>query len=137
MNVDPLSRLRAAVLKRADKRASTGSSGFAEALGSEPRAGGVSGSAPLGPVDSLLALQAVGERPDGSTQARERAEDLLDQLDEIRVGLLVGSIPVAELEKLSAAVQRRRAHVEDPRLAELLDEVDLRARVELAKLGRR
>lgn len=137
MNVDPLSRLRAAALKRTDKRAGNGGSGFAEALGSEPRAGGVSGSAPLGSVDSLLALQAVGERPDGSAQARERAEDLLDRLDQIRIGLLVGSIPVAELERLSAAIQRKRAHVQDPQLAELLDEVDLRARVELAKLVRR
>lgn len=137
MNVDPLSRLRAGALRRTDKRATSGASGFAEALGGEARPGAVSGSAPLGSVDSLLALQAVGERPDGSAQARERAEDLLDRLDEIRIGLLVGSIPLAELEKLSAAVQRKRAHVEDPRLSELLDEIDLRARVEIAKLDRR
>ncbi len=137
MNVDPLSRLRAAALKRADKRGSSTGTGFAEALGGESRAGGVSGSSQLGSVDALLALQAVGERPDGSAQARERAEELLDQLDEIRLGLLVGAIPRAEIEKLSAMIQRKRAHVGDPRLAELLDDVDLRARVELAKLDRR
>lgn len=136
MNVDPLSRLRAAALKRSGKRAASSGSGFADALGGESRAEGVSGSAPLGSVDTLLALQGVGDRPDGSSQARARAEDLLDQLDEIRLGLLVGAIPRREIEKLSAAIQRKRAHVSDPRLAELLDEVDLRARVELAKLDR-
>lgn len=137
MNVDPLSRLRAAALKRADRRAGTKGTEFAEALGGESRAGGVSGSAPLGSVDALLTLQAVGERPDGSARARERAEELLDRLDEIRLGLLLGTIPATQLEQLSAAIQRKRDHVADPRLAELLDEVDLRARVELAKLGRR
>lgn len=137
MNVDPLSRLRAAAHRRTDKRANSSGSGFAEALGGEKQSGGVSGAAPLGSVDALLALQSVGERPDGSAQARERAEELLDRLDEIRLGLLVGAIPVRDIEQLSAAIQRKRAHVTDARLAELLDEVDLRARVELAKLGQR
>lgn len=137
MNVDPLSRLRAAAHKRADKRSGPSGSGFAEALGGETRAGGVSGSAPLGSVDALLALQGVSERQDGSGQARERAEELLDRLDEIRLGLLVGAIPAGELQKLSQTLQRKRGQVDDPRLVELLDEIDLRARVELAKLDRR
>ena len=38
---------------------------------------------------------------------------------------------------LSQVVQSRREEVDDPRLVEILDEIDLRAQVELAKLSPR
>lgn len=59
---------------------------------------------------------------------------MLDQLEEIRVGLLTGAIPRDRLEALDRLVQENRGQVVDPRLGEILDEIELRARVELAKL---
>jgi len=54
-------------------------------------------------------------------------------LDELRMDLLDGSISKEKLMQLSRIVNVRRSQVTDPKLAALLDEVDLRAQVELAK----
>jgi hypothetical protein len=61
---------------------------------------------------------------------------MLDRLEDIRHGLLMGAIPRDRLQELAAAVRRQREAIDDPRLVEILDEIELRARVELAKLER-
>ncbi len=55
-------------------------------------------------------------------------------LDELRDGLLAGGIPRATLTRLAHAVSQRHDQFSDPRLQSVLDEIELRARVELAKL---
>jgi hypothetical protein len=98
-------------------------------------------AAPTSGVGALLAAQEVDDATSGPSRgkgrARARAEALLDRLDEIRVGLLTGTLPAATLRELGRLVQVQRDQVVDPKLAGLLDEIDLRAQVELAKLERR
>jgi len=62
---------------------------------------------------------------------------MLDQLDELRHGLLDGSISEESLGNLSKLVRAKRENVDDPQLMEVLDEIELRAEVELAKLERK
>ena len=50
--------------------------------------------------------------------------------------LLTGSLPRATLERLGARIEAKRHRVDDPGLIQILDEIELRAAVELAKLGR-
>jgi hypothetical protein len=50
--------------------------------------------------------------------------------------LLTGRISIGELERLSEMVSRETEATSDPRLREILSEIELRAAVELAKLGR-
>lgn len=91
----------------------------------------------VGPLDALLSLQETGDSlSGGGKQARERAESLLDQLDRIRMGLLTGNIPPSALQQLTETLQTQRERVMDPHLADIIDEIDLRVQVELAKLGR-
>lgn len=108
---------------------------FARALDSDEPATHVSRlslTTPVGSVDSLLALQEVD--PDGGKGALHRhAEDLLDELDELRHGLLTGLLTRHQLTRLKSLVNARRAGVTDPRLSEILDEIELRAAVEIAK----
>jgi hypothetical protein len=66
-------------------------------------------------------------------KARQRAGDILDQLDELRHGLLMGTLNRRQLENLARMVRARRGSVTDPRLAEVLDQIELRAEIELAK----
>jgi len=80
----------------------------------------------------MLAVRDATDRSGG--QPRRRAEDMLDRLEELRLGLLAGEIPREKLESLERLVQEQRGAVSDPRLSDLLDEIELRARVELAKL---
>jgi hypothetical protein len=46
---------------------------------------------------------------------------------------LAGALSRRSLERLTALVATERAHAVDPRLASVLDEIELRAKVELAK----
>ncbi len=93
------------------------------------------GAARLTQVDALLALQEVPDPRQGKSRAQRHANDLLDRLDEIRLGLLTGSIPVHRLQALSARLNSDMQATPDPRLAEVMAEIELRCAVELAKLG--
>lgn len=55
-------------------------------------------------------------------------------LDQVRDGLLAGGIPRVTLNRLANAVTKRRENFTDPKLQTVLDEIELRAHVELAKL---
>jgi hypothetical protein len=64
----------------------------------------------------------------------DRADQVLDALQEVHTGLLSGTLSVSQLNDVSRRVSERREKVNDPRLAGILDEVELRAKVELAKM---
>lgn len=97
---------------------------------------GVSTASPIASVDALLSIQEVPNERESRRQAVERGRSMLDILDEIRLGLLVGSVPKNRLEQLVKMVESRRDGFQDPALSEVLDEIELRARVELAKFQR-
>jgi hypothetical protein len=78
-------------------------------------------------------LQEVDDSGERRQRSRKRGDDLLDRLDEIRHGLLIGGVPRAALQNLSELVRARRQEIADPQLQDVLDEIELRAAVELAK----
>lgn len=93
----------------------------------------------VAPVDALIALQEVGTATDGRSKAVARAESMLDILDDLKLSLLAGDIPKQKLQQLLKLVDQRRdsqTEFQDPRLLQVLDEIELRARVELAKYER-
>ena len=67
-------------------------------------------------------------------RAVRRAGRILDVLDEIKVGLLSGEIGGADLERLRRAIRDERELTDDPALEAILNDVELRAAVEMAKL---
>ena len=92
-------------------------------------------------VSSLSVVLAVQETPDAAKgrakqRARDRGMKMLDFLEEIRIGLLLGVIPKERLEQLAQMVRAKREQIDDPKLTAILDEIELRAAVELAKLSR-
>jgi hypothetical protein len=86
------------------------------------------------PVEALFAVQAVEDATERSRRARRRANDLLDRLQLLHRGLIDGRLSPADVLDLIRLVETERDQVDDPALAALLDEIDLRAQVELAKL---
>lgn len=64
----------------------------------------------------------------------KRGQTLLEKLEEIRDGLLMGYISRDRLIEISRLVKDNRYQSEDPRLQEILGEIELRVEVELAKL---
>jgi hypothetical protein len=100
------------------------------------------GTAPVDALQGLLAAQEAGA-PDDATGGRQRrgrlirrGEDMLDRLEELRLGLLLGAIPKDRLMDLARTVRAKREQGPDRQLDALLDEIELRAEVELAKLSR-
>ena len=57
-----------------------------------------------------------------------------EKLEEIRDGLLMGYISRDRLIEISRQVKDNRYQSDDPRLQEILSEIELRVEVELAKL---
>jgi hypothetical protein len=91
------------------------------------------GVAGVGSVDALIALQEVDGPTERKRRAVRRAGRILDVLDEMKLALLEGEAPAGALQRLTAAVREERATVEDPGLHGVLDEIETRARVEMAK----
>ena len=87
-------------------------------------------------VDALLALQDVGGPTERKRRAVGRAGKLLDILDDVKVGMLAGELSGADLGRLQQAIRDQREQTDDPKLENLLDEIETRAAVELAKLER-
>ena len=140
MKIENGNAIRGNTVQRRSDRQQPGGGEFARSVasagqGERTQTAGIAGPAPLGAMDALLAVQAADEVLQGRRRARARAEEILDRLEDLRHFLLIGAIPRQRLEQLALAVQAKRAAVDDPRLVEVLDEIDLRAQVELAKLG--
>ncbi len=136
MKIDPLSPNRPASLRRSNGASATKSGGFAQALeGETTSANPVTGGAGVGAVNALLSIQEIPDPLARRRRATRRGEDLLDQLEDIRLGLLMGALPRPALERLAGFIAAKREEIDDPRLAEVIAEIELRAAVELAKYG--
>ncbi|WP_262691459.1 flagellar assembly protein FliX [Kordiimonas aestuarii] len=92
-------------------------------------------TSPLAPVNALLSLQEVPDSTQSRSKGLKRAEEMLDILEEVRKGLLLGSIPIANLRGLAELARNQRGKTEDGKLNDILADIELRAEVELAKLG--
>ena len=105
-----------------------------EAAAETGQASSVSATRGVMGVEALLALQELGGPLEGKRRAVRRAGRILDVLDEIKIGLLEGELTGADLDRLRRAIRDERDRTEDPALEAVLDEIEVRAAVELAKL---
>jgi Class II flagellar assembly regulator len=99
------------------------------------RAAGAQPMAATAGIEALLALQAVEDPLFAKRKAVKRGNALLDALESIKADLLLGQVSEGRLNQLMALIgQARERNL--PELDGLLDDIELRARVELAKFGR-
>ncbi|MAF49849.1 MAG: flagellar assembly protein FliX [Rhodospirillaceae bacterium] len=140
-----VSNIRKSAAKPAGKAKKLGSAAaghFAEHLKQAPPVSGESSavpeSAPVAPVASILSVQEVDgdARNEARSRMVHRGMDILDRLDDIRQQILMGAVSRERLENLAETLRQRRDMVDDPRLIAIIDEIELRAEVELAKLTR-
>ncbi len=105
----------------------------AEAAADAQRMAGLDG---VMTVSALLALQGVEDPLSRKKRAMGRAGRILDMLDDLKVAMLEGAASPATLDNLARTVREERAATDDPGLEDVLNQIETRAAVELAKLGR-
>jgi hypothetical protein len=88
----------------------------------------------VGGIDALIALQGVEGVEERRRRAVKRGHTALDLLDEMKLGLLSGGLDPAMLLKLKTAAAGLKDLSGDPRVDQVLAEIDLRVEVELAKV---
>lgn len=134
MEISRPSRVESSPVRRTARTNAAGQTFATDESHDAQKAAALTGSGPIAAVDVILALQGVDDSTGGQSRGVAHGEQLLQILDEVRDGLLAGGIPKLTLSRLALAVGKRRESFAEPRLQTILDEIDLRARVELAKL---
>ena len=99
---------------------------------------GVSGPANISVADAIFATQMVDGEEEREIKKKlvKRSSTLIEKLEEIRDGLLIGEISKDKLIEISRFVKDRRFETSDTKLQEIIEEIELRVEVELAKLMR-
>ena len=134
MEINGPRKVETSTVRRVARAATSDSKGFVAEEIHEARASALTGAGPLAAVDTILALQGIEDSTSERQRGVQHADELLKLLDEIRDGLLAGGISRLTLTRLALATSKRRETFADPKLQTILDEIELRARVELAKL---
>ncbi|MFZ4542346.1 MAG: flagellar assembly protein FliX [Rickettsiales bacterium] len=122
------------------KAGSVSAPGFADALAKAEGVGAVDGVeatgsiAAVGSLGGILGAQEVDEREARRRKAAKRGKLTLDVLSNLRDALLIGSLPYSTLRQLERLVAEERDELDDPILVSILNEIEVRAAVELAKL---
>lgn len=93
-------------------------------------------AAPLATLDAILMLQQEDDPRERRRRQARRGSDLLDGLDRLKAALLTGAVPLRDLEALANRLGTGSAATGDPVLDEVVAGIELRVKVELAKLGR-
>jgi hypothetical protein len=89
----------------------------------------------LGGIDALIALQGIEDPVERRRRAVKQGRRALDALDELRIGLLTGTLDQAVMLRLKSVAADLHDGSGDERLDQVLAEIDLRVAVELAKAG--
>ena len=114
---------------------------FAEHLKGSLASTGASAATEAASVNSVDAILAIQEADDPTQRRGKRlgsqyGGDLLDQLEELRRDLRLGEIDIDKLGYIAQKIRSNRRQTDDVKLNEIIDEIELRAEVEIAKLTR-
>jgi hypothetical protein len=121
---------------RAPGRAAAGEFRVGEMRPGE-RGGAAVEARPADMLSALIEIQSAASRDGGRRRSIAAAQRALSLLDRLRLALLDGGATEADLNALALASSvRGDVEIDDPALEAVLDEIALRARVELAKRGR-
>lgn len=113
--------------------------GFAASAGEESAATAsparASAMGAVSTLDALLTLQETAGPLERRRRAVRRASDILDALDDLKLNLLdeTATDVHAVMGRLQRSVREARNHTDDPGLDDVLEQVEVRAAVELAK----
>jgi hypothetical protein len=85
-------------------------------------------------MSGMLALQEISDEEVRRKNLIKQGDDMLDSLEQLRRRLLTGSLPMHVLQNINKQLTMQKQLVNDPRLKSIIDEIELRTAVELAKI---
>jgi len=120
-------------------RRAAGASGFAVATEETAQQGAAPAATlrTIGGIDALIALQSEDEPARRRRRAVKRGRAALDALDELKHGLLAGTLAPSTLLRLKSAATELKSASGESGLDAVLAEIELRVEVEIAKLAPR
>ncbi len=125
-------------VKKSSKANPAEGGGFGDFMsaGATKEASAASAPQSITAVDALLAVQSVEDPTERAARRRmtQRADNVLKELDKLHMAMLGGQVKMSHMVDIADMVSIHRERVTDSKLAALLDEIDLRAQVELAKM---
>lgn len=107
---------------------------YLSAAGEAEETSSASGVAELSSMSALLSLQDLNDMGEVNAKEFKRGEDILEQLNDLRMGLLSGIIPPDKLTNLTNLIKTSQQEAIDPQLQEILKDIEVRALVELEKI---
>lgn len=125
------------------KSATPGSGGaFASTLQSATSSQSAAAMGGAGAVLSVGSILSVQETLDATEETAKNklsrfGNEVLDHLEDLRLGILDGAVSKERLTTVARMLREKRELTEDPRLNAVIDEIELRAEVEIAKLTRK
>lgn len=124
---------------KSSKTASTGKTDGtfgAMVTGAAKETSNVAATQSIAKVDALLAVQGLESATErkAKRQMRERADKILRQMDHLRLGLLTNNLTLGQVVDIADVVASHREKISDPKMSAVLDEIDLRAQIEIAKM---
>lgn len=90
--------------------------------------------APLTALSNFLAIQETSDQASEHRRAVLQGDTLLDELTDLQVGLVQGWVSEETLTRVSNLLSRPRPNIDDQVISQALNDIELRAAVELAKL---
>ena len=121
------------------KRAASSTGSFADLLASAEASetsptSQLSDVAATSALNNLLALQEISDEDVRRKKLLQRGTGLLDSLDQLRRRLLTGSLSPQLLVEIGRQLAVEKQTIMDPRINEIIEDIELRAAVELAKI---
>ena len=90
--------------------------------------------------EGILAAQSSDATADSRRNLQRLmayGDDLLDRLEDLRLGILLGHFSKEKLTELAQRLRHKREQTSDHALGEIIEEIELRTEVEIAKYARR
>jgi len=134
MRIEGTNRTGAAGGSSAPRRTASGGFSVSQSDATAPQGAAVA-LRTVGGIDALLALQGVEDPTERRRRAVKHGRRALDALDELKIGLLAGTLDQATMLRLKSVAADLHEGSGDGGLDEVLAEIDLRVAVELAKAG--
>ena len=134
MKVDQARRSNVSNTKRSKSTVKSGEMAFTAVLDGEIKTEHPSPSVKVASLDAIVPIDSAAVEEQHKNIAKGRAVFILDRLEDIRQGLLLGAISQSGLQELARTIREARGETLDPKMSDILDDIELRAKIELAKL---